>query len=290
MLSTLVERQCQSLRFQQARAPRIHIDRYESEAPACLLVHGGGDGAFVWDLFAPILANRYTTIAVDLRGHGDSGWDPNRRYEMNGHLSDLINVIDRSRVDRLVLVGHSLGAHIAIRLYPTFATRIAASVLVDYAPELNSQGIEHARALMSESLRFYPTVDHYTEWLKSTRHLAALRTLERMASRSLRRVGDGFRPKLDPAILDAFPRTTPDEAHLLWDLLEKQNCPTLVVRGAGSAVLSQPVANRLAKVLPRGELATVNAAGHSVMLDNPAEFERIVIGFLDRVLTRPDPA
>jgi len=260
------------------------VERYDGDSPACVLIHGGGDGAFIWDSFAPVLARQFTTIAVDLRGHGGSGWDRSRHYEMNGYVSDLAHVVNRSDLDQLVLIGHSLGAHIAAYLCERYASRVIACVLVDYAPELNAEGIQQAKSLLRESLQFYPTPDQYLAWLKGTRHLADSETLGRIAARSVKRVGDGFRPKLDPAFVDAFPEFRPEEGQVLWSLLKQQTCPTLVVRGAGSAVLSHATAKRLAEVLPRGELATVNAAGHSVMLDNPVEFERVVLNFLTRVL------
>jgi pimeloyl-ACP methyl ester carboxylesterase len=63
----------QSITLFQSTGPQLHVERYDAGLPAVLLIHGGGDGAFVWDLFAPALARRFTTLAVDLRGHGDSG-------------------------------------------------------------------------------------------------------------------------------------------------------------------------------------------------------------------------
>jgi hypothetical protein len=121
---------------------------------------------------------------------------------------------------------------------------VVASVLVDFAPEMNPDGIERATELVTQSLQLYPTVGRYVHWLSQTRLLAHPALLEHIASRSLRPDGPGFRLKLDPAVANAFGNLVPPESQQqLWSLLQHQSCPTLVVRGAGSAVLS-PVTAR----------------------------------------------
>jgi pimeloyl-ACP methyl ester carboxylesterase len=272
------------VRFFQTTGPHLNVERFEGASPAFLLIHGGGDGAFIWDLFAPTLAEHFTTLVVDLRGHGSSGWDLSGRYELKGYVSDLIHVLDHSDVDDFIVIGHSLGAHIAIHLRARYPQRVLASVLVDFAPELNPEGRSCAVRLLKESLRSYPTAEHYADWLKQTRPLAPPAMLEHIAASALLRDRNGFRLKLDPAVAEAFPDIQPAEAQLLWALLREQSCPTLIVRGAGSALLSHTTARRVVDVLPRGELATVNGAGHSVMIDNPVEFERTVFAFMEKLI------
>ena len=71
------------------------------------------------------------------------------------------------------------------------------------------------------------------------------------------------------------------EAEPLWDVLAKLPCPTLVVRGAASDVLSPETADRMVdEVIPNARLAVVSRAGHAVMLDNPAGFEQAVSAFV----------
>ena len=70
-----------------------------------------------------------------------------------------------------------------------------------------------------------------------------------------------------------------EQAH--WDALAKIPCPTLVVRGAASDILSPDVADRMVEdVLPKGRLAVVARAGHSVMTDNPDGFREAVCAFV----------
>ena len=103
-------------------------------------------------------------------------------------------------------------------------------------------------------------------------------------------IKDGrFERKLDPAFMTA--RAGMDEAQLadierettraLWEALAKLSCPTLVVRGAASDILSPDCADRMVdEVLLDGRLAVVGRAAHSVMTDNPEGFEQALAGFL----------
>jgi pimeloyl-ACP methyl ester carboxylesterase len=274
----------ESLLHQPQSGPPLSLERYDAASPAALLIHGGGDGAFIWDAFAPILAKRFTTLAVDLRGHGNSGWDSSGRYGISDYLADLASMLDHARLDEIVLIGHSLGGLLATHLAARYQQMVRACVLVDFAPQMNHEGLVQAGTLLKQSLRFYPTIAEYADWLKQTRWLTEPATLERMALRALRPDGVGFRLKLDPAIPDSFHAIDLQEAEMLWTLLRRQHCPTLVVRGSGSAVLTPASARRVSETLPRGILKTIDAAGHAVMLDNPVEFGHAVLTFLEDAL------
>jgi pimeloyl-ACP methyl ester carboxylesterase len=113
----------------------------------------------------------------------------------------------------------------------------------------------------------------------------------RMARHGLRRLDDGrFELKMDPALRGAMGAATEAaDAEALeaasekaqWDALAAIPCPTLVVRGAASDILSPEVADRMVdEVLRNGRLAVVPQAGHSVMTDNPEGFRDLVAAFV----------
>jgi pimeloyl-ACP methyl ester carboxylesterase len=70
------------------------------------------------------------------------------------------------------------------------------------------------------------------------------------------------------------------ESKALWDALGRVPCPTLVIRGAASDVLSAEIAERMADTAPRGSFVEVAGAGHSLMLDNPNGFRQAVTDFV----------
>jgi pimeloyl-ACP methyl ester carboxylesterase len=95
-----------------------------------VLIRDGRDGTFAWDLFAPALAQRLTTLAVDLRGHGRFGLECIRRYRTEYLASDVAQVIDQSEVGDLILLTRGGSHDSSVR---SDAGRVDASALIAYA-------------------------------------------------------------------------------------------------------------------------------------------------------------
>lgn len=262
---------------------RLHVQRSGSGEPIIVLLHGGGDGAFVWDSLASTLASRFTIVAPDFRGHGESAWDPSGDYSIDAFVEDAASVIEQSGEQDFILIGHSMGAHVALRLGARYRARILAMVLVDFSAEINPEGAREASSLIGQGAHTYPSVESYVKWLRETRPLARADLLTSLARRALRAERGEFRPKLDPRVGHFLGGIRANEARLLWQLIQHQTCPTLLIRGDASAVVSRASAEKMVSALPNGEIATIRCAGHAVMMDNPAEFESVVMAFLGRL-------
>lgn len=267
---------------EQPGGPTIHLRTWGSGTDACLLVHGFGDGGFVWEGVGPTFARRYRTFALDLRGHGDSGWDPQGRYELEHHVSDTVQIIRNLGLKRLVLVGHSMGANIAIRAAFECTELIIGVIIVDFGPALNPVGVGRVLCDFREAHRLYDNVEEYASWLSRRRPLADPALLLRVAESALKRTTEArFVVKADLAMASTnHTQSTSSDDERLWGLLRRMNWPVLLVRGSGSAVLPHSVAERMARVLPRAHYRTIKLAGHAVMLDNPREFRDITSAFL----------
>jgi pimeloyl-ACP methyl ester carboxylesterase len=281
-----------SLEVTGAHGLRLHLLEWSREGVALLLLHGFGNEAHIWDDLAPALAPHYRVLALDLRGHGDSGWDPERRYDYEDHVADLEALVEALGIERLVLVGHSLGGRVAMLYAGGHPERMAGLVVVDSAPELDARGT--LRISLDAAERRDPSFSSPAEYetlLASAYPAATPAALRRMARHGLRVRDDGrYVLRMDPAMRSgAASRASAEErsaredrlSGLLWDALEKIACPTLVVRGAASDVVSADVADRMVEeALAQGRLAVVPRAGHSVMTDNPRGLEEAVCGFV----------
>ena len=279
----------------------IHVLEWSDEGVPLVLLHGFGNEAHIYDDFAPQVAPFYRTLALDLRGHGDSGRDAERRYDYEFHVRDLECVTAALGIERFVLVGHSLGGRIATLFAGKHPGRMAGLVLVDSAPELDARGVMRIRLdterIGSGAAAAIGSVAEYERMLSLAYPAARPEALTRMARHGLRQRPDGsFERKTDPAFHEGARRMSAEEVaerekrmtQELWDALGRVTCPTLVVRGAASDILSPDVADRMAEeVLPQGRLALVARAEPLGDDRQPRGLRRGRLRFRARRVARP---
>ena len=269
----------------------IHVLEWSESGTPLVLVHGFGNEAHIWDDFAPLVAPHYRTIAVDLRGHGDSDHDPERRYDYDFHVADLEAVTAALGIERLVLVGHSFGGRTSMLFAAKHPERMAGVVIVDIGPEHDPRGTTRIRMeVMQRGDGSFATPAEYERVLAHNFPAGSPDALRRMAQHELRQRDDGrWVRKADPAFMAGRAGASEAEAEAgerdtakrLWDALARIPCPTLVVRGAASDILSPEIADRMVDdVLAKGQLAVVPRSAHSVMTDNPAGFAEAVGAFV----------
>jgi pimeloyl-ACP methyl ester carboxylesterase len=282
----------ESMRVAGTDGLQLHLLKWSAEGTPAILVHGFGNEAHIWDDFAPALAPYYQVLALDLRGHGESDWDPESRYEYDSHLGDLEAVVDALGFERIVLIGHSLGGRVCIRYSGKHPDKVAGLVIVDSAPELDPRGtIRISQDVQEHRDPSFESVTQYENYLSTSYPNATSTAIRRMAKHGLKEREDGrFVLRMDVAFrsraageVDAEALASYEEATTtaLWKDLAAIECPSLVVRGAASDIVSADVADKMVdEALPNATLAVVPQAGHSVMTDNPDEFRDCVCRFM----------
>jgi len=236
-----------------------------------VLLHGGGANVHWWDHLAPRWAADHHVVALDFRGHGDSD-HPEERVQ-GAFQDDLDALLEKLGTRRVVLIGHSMGAHVALD-HAARNPDTRGLVLIDPSRGAPKRSRRRARLALAFK-RSYPTFDDAVEryrFLPPSEHAPeALRVA--IAKASTREEPDGrFGYKFDPHWFSLPPRTPPEVSNVA--------CPTLVVRGAESALLSEAGARELAGTIPRGRVEIVPGAGHHVLLDAPEALGDAVAEFL----------
>jgi pimeloyl-ACP methyl ester carboxylesterase len=257
------------------------------EAASCLLIHGLGDSLQIWNQIGPALANLLRTVAVDLRGHGNSAWNPSGSYDIAGHVDDVSRLPDRCTGPRL-LVGHSLGGEIALRLAGQRPEAILGVILVDYNPCPDPAVVERLLQGLRADLSMRFATDHaYLQHLRRTRPLASHSVLAELARSALRRCEDagGLMLKCDPRLASFDIVDEIANCRGLWQLLTELPVPMLIARGSGSALLPRAVCERMAAAARRGRMTTISRSGHAVMCDNPDELAAKISVFARELLT-----
>jgi pimeloyl-ACP methyl ester carboxylesterase len=277
-----------SKRLPGADGLSLHALEWSSSGVPLVLLHGFGNEAHFWDDLAPELAPYYRTLAVDLRGHGDSDRDVEGRYDHLSMAHDLESLTEALGFSRLVLIGHSLGGRVALRFAGRNPEKLAGLVLVDSGPDLDARGTTRIRLDTTQQSPTFTSVEEYEQLLGRIYPEAEPESLARLARTGLERRKDGqYERKLDTALFQRHASISEEErrtwaeteSKALWEALGRIECPTLVVRGAASDVLSADVADRMVETARRGLYAEIPRAGHSVMLDNPPAFRKAVTAF-----------
>jgi len=278
-----------SHRIKGAHGLELHVLEWSTEGVPLVLLHGLGNEAHLWDDFVPAVAPHYRVIALDQRGHGDSDWDPEARYDAESMADDLEAVLDAFEIDRFVLLGFSMGGRVSMTFAGRHPERLAGLVIADIGPEVDARGVLRIGGEMAEHRApVFANVQEYAAMLSLNYPAGQPHALKRMAEFGLREREDGlFELKMDPKLRGERPTDDASKAkeeafiQQQWDALAKVPCATLVVRGAASDILSPDVADKMVDdVLQNGRLAIVPQAAHSIMTDNPQGFEEAVCRFV----------
>jgi pimeloyl-ACP methyl ester carboxylesterase len=250
------------------------VHRGRESLPPLVLLHGGGANAHWWDHLAPRLAERFHVVALDFRGHGDS--ESPERLEVGAFRRDLAALLDHLGASRAALVGHSMGAHVALGHAATAwnpGPGPRALVLVEPSRGGGARARRRARLALA-ARRTYATREQAVARFRFVPEASrADETLRRhVAEHSVRQESDRFAFKFDPRWFSLPPEAPPDLAGV--------RSPVLLVRGAESGLLTREGAQSLLGELPRAELREIPEAGHNVHLDQPEAFLAAVLDFL----------
>jgi pimeloyl-ACP methyl ester carboxylesterase len=261
----------------------INVTQLGRGREVVILVHGFGENGYSWGELSPDITSACSVLSVDLRGHGDSQWDPGGQYRLDNFVSDVALLLDQLRIDSACLAGHSLGAIVALRLATLRPRNVRKLILVEFNLEPTADdALEHILAQFDAQFQVYDSPAEYFAFLAARRPVADRGALLRFAQHSVRpRQGGGYEIKCDPQLrLLHSDRTGPNQSARNAEELSRLTGPLLLVRGAGSAILTMATAQRIVSLAPKAQLALIKGAGHSVMLDRPQELATVMGRFL----------
>jgi len=261
---------------------RLHyLDWGGEQRPVVLFLHGGGLNAHTWDLVCLALRHDYRCIALDQRGHGDSEWSPELDYGTDAHVGDLERLMAHLDVGRCVIVGQSMGALNGFAYAKQHPEGLAGLVLIDAGPGVRAAGAERILEFVKRTAEV-GSVDDFVAAAVRFNPARDPRLLRRSVLHNLRRRADGsLMRKNDVRHLERRDvHRLIDDIAPCWNGAPSVSSPTLVVRGACSDVFLDEDAEHFASMLPRGRVARVEGAGHTVQGDNPRALAELLRDFL----------
>ena len=235
-----------------------------------ICVHGLTRCARDFDNLARALAGRYRVVCPDVAGRGDSDWlaDP-MLYQVPQYVSDMVTLIARLDVEQVHWVGTSMGGLIGMALAAQKHSPVAKLVLNDAGPVIAKAAIERIGQYLGLAPAF-PSIEAAEQVIRVTaapfgpHSDAEWRFLTEVV---LRKNADGsWRFHYDPKLAEPYRKLMPEKDLELWPLWDAVRCPTLVIRGAQSDLLSRETAQAMTRRGPKAQLVELPGIGHAPTL------------------------
>lgn len=246
------------------------------DAVPLVLLHGLTSHSHVWDSMVATFAESYHVLALDLRGHGDSGWADPPAYGYADYAGDLAAWLDHLALPPVVLLGHSMGGYVGAVYAAQHPARVRALILMDVLTEIPPEELAAGHKRAQQPQREYATLDELLGRFSLGETGASPELLRALGKQSAHQLANGrWALKFDRRVLAYAP--------IDWGVVDHLQVPTLVLRGEHSPLMPRAAARQIAERIPQGQFAEVAAAGHYVFLDSPTGFARAVHEFLAEV-------
>jgi len=252
-----------------------HLEWGQPGNPPLILLHGIRLHAHCFNDFSRRFADKHHIIALDARGHGDSQWSEEGDYHLHTYYEDLKGIIEARGLKQVVLIGHSLGARTAMlytHLHPEIVKRL---VLIDMGaglPKMITKK-DFSRVTETPPPRDFGSPGEAADYLGNILKLAPKHMIEESAVHGLRKNEQGrFVWKYDPQLGGVpQPRAGVREWDL-WEAIKTITCPTLLLHGEYSQVVSAEIAQRMGDEMADCRVRRVDQAGHALFTEQPEVF------------------
>lgn len=264
---------------------RLHyLDWGEAGRTPLVLLHGFSAMAHFWDGFAAKMCADYHVYALDQRGHGDSGWADD--YSQEAMVEDLTRFVDQVSPERFLLAGHSMGGGVAFRYAAAHPERLERLIIVDSGlpsperPPAPNRDNSVQRSLQPEEFENEAALMAFLQ--RQSPHASADRIREVLPYWFRQQPNGRYTRKFDPKLRNRVTGSTEEveqhrqRAQALRRDVQRITCPTLLVRGGNSDILSPEAARETVAALPNATLVTVPNTGHNVPTDDPRGFRNVV--------------
>ena len=247
-------------------APKLAVT-YAGEGPLVLFLHGIRGNRNNWKSQVEALSRQgFKAAAWDARGYGDSDDYPGPLNFRDHLVGDVLRVAEHFGAKKFHLVGLSMGGRIARNVGIYHSDRLLSLTVVNANPGFNSMSADDVRRFVTE--RKTRTPESIRKLLGPNPRKGAYEELVQSIDRIRE---DSYRKTLEASV--AQDRDAP---------IENIRAPTLIVAGEEDKVYPPELARGMASRIPGAELATMKGAGHLANIEQPEEFNRILLAFLKR--------
>ncbi|MDH6590152.1 N-formylmaleamate deformylase [Variovorax sp. TBS-050B] len=253
----------------RANGVRLHLLRYGGQGPRMLLLPGITSPAVTWGFVAGRLARHFDVHVLDFRGRGLSSSAPGMDASLDAMAADVLDLMEVQGWSSVTLLGHSMGARVAIRAAARDAGRIGRLLLVD--PPVSGPG-----------RRAYPVpLPWYVDSIRMAVHGITADALRPYApswtDEQLQLRAEWLHTCSEEAVIQAHAGFHDDDIHA--DLAKLQTPGLLMTAGQGGVVLAEDLAE-IGALAPCLQQCTVPGAGHMIPWDDEEGFHRVLGAYL----------
>lgn len=234
-------------------------------------VHGITRVSDDFDNMARATCEEYRVVCPDVVGRGRSDWlgDP-RHYQVPQYIADMVTLLARVDAQDVYWFGTSMGGLIGMGLASLKNSPICKLVLNDVGPALNPDALRRIGEYIGQDVRF-ATFDEGERYIRDISKPFGPHTDEewrKLASDVLRQDKDGkwirhYDPSLSVALKAATPESTRSAEAMLWMAYDAISCPTLLVRGAESDLVTPELAQAMSARGPKARVVELHDVGHA---------------------------
>jgi pimeloyl-ACP methyl ester carboxylesterase len=244
-------------------------------------VHGLTRSGQDFDELARALRARFRVVCPDVAGRGDSDRLADAKlYVWAQYVADMVTLIARLDVETVNWLGTSMGGFIGMALAAQNGTPVRKLILNDAGPVIGKASLERIRAYVGAAPMF-PTIEDAEKYIRTISapfgpHSDAQWRF--LTETWVRKNEDGnWRPHYDPRIVEPFPAGDKDVD--VWAVYDAVRCPTLLIRGEHSDVVSRQTVAEMTRRGPKAKVVEIRGVGHAPTLLH-AEQSAIVRDFL----------
>ena len=248
--------------------------------PPIVLIHGFGLNRAMWQWTLPALTPHFSVLTYDLLGHGESA-PPAGTPDLAMFSRQLLGLMDRCDIERVAVVGFSLGGMIARRIALDHADRLSALAILNSPHDRSPAAREAVRARVRQTEVHGPSAN--VEPAPRTLVLAGIPRRGAGAHRARPRLDRGQR--LPPSIRQIYRVLAEGDAELV-EGLERIACPTLVMTGNDDPGNTPAMARAMAGLIPGARLVILPGLRHMALAEAPGAVNTPICTFLRDATTR----
>ena len=233
-------------------------------------VHGLTRSSRDFDELARALCSQFRVVCPDIAGRGDSDRLADAKlYTWAQYVADMVTLIARLDVETVSWVGTSMGGYVGLALAAQAGSPVKRLVLNDAGVVIAKASLERIAAYVGLAPKFasLEEAEKYVRTISASFGPHSDAQWRFLTETWVRRNEDGsFRPHYDARIAEEYRATMPKKDLELWHLYDAIRCPTLLLRGEQSDLVSRETAAEMARRGPKARVAEIRGVGHAPTL------------------------